>query len=222
MLALDVAASAPSPRKRPTQIALTVPFSDWRIEEASVGSANSSRVAPMAPASGRRVRAAVCVCHVVLRHAGLDPASALLPPPTRPAPSRSNAARSRSASAALASWSARAFSTASGLARSVKFGLARRAARLSRSFSAAARLRQTGLLGLEVDALGQRKSIGRRRRTTICAEPGRRRFGRATAGPSLASRAKRRMHCGQASSIVRSSRAITSANSVQRWPTAEC
>ena len=28
MLALDVAASAPSPRKRPTQMALTVPFSD--------------------------------------------------------------------------------------------------------------------------------------------------------------------------------------------------
>ena len=44
MLALDVAASAFSPRKRPTQIALMVPFSDWRIEETSVGSAKMSRV----------------------------------------------------------------------------------------------------------------------------------------------------------------------------------
>ena len=33
ILALDVAASASSPRKRPTQIALIEPFSDWRIEE---------------------------------------------------------------------------------------------------------------------------------------------------------------------------------------------
>ena len=49
ILALDVAASAFSPRKRPTQIALTVPFSDWMIEEASVGSANLSRVGPMLP-----------------------------------------------------------------------------------------------------------------------------------------------------------------------------
>src|SRR4051812_10189923 len=49
ILALDVAASAPSPRKRPTQIALTVPFSDWRIDEASVGSAKASRVLPIAP-----------------------------------------------------------------------------------------------------------------------------------------------------------------------------
>ena len=44
MLALEVAASASSPRKRPTQMALTVPFSDWRIEQASVGSAKASRV----------------------------------------------------------------------------------------------------------------------------------------------------------------------------------
>src|SRR5436305_15279627 len=49
MLALDVAASALSPRKRPTQMALIVPFSDWRIEDASVGSANASRVGPMLP-----------------------------------------------------------------------------------------------------------------------------------------------------------------------------
>ena len=49
MLALEVAASAPSPRKRPTQMALMVPFSDWRIEEASVGSANLSSVEPMPP-----------------------------------------------------------------------------------------------------------------------------------------------------------------------------
>src|SRR5438445_1729249 len=49
MLALDVAARAPSPRKRPTQIALIVPFSDWRIEEASVGRAKASRVFAIGP-----------------------------------------------------------------------------------------------------------------------------------------------------------------------------
>ena len=67
MLALDVAASAPSPRKRPTQIALIVPFSDWRIEEASVGSANLSRVWPIAPlrevAAPGRSSSCACVCH---------------------------------------------------------------------------------------------------------------------------------------------------------------
>ena len=47
MLALDVAASASSPRKRPTQIALIEPFSDWRIEEPSVGKAKASRVGPI-------------------------------------------------------------------------------------------------------------------------------------------------------------------------------
>jgi hypothetical protein len=35
--------------KRPTQIALTVPFSDWMIELASVGSANLSRVDEIGP-----------------------------------------------------------------------------------------------------------------------------------------------------------------------------
>ena len=49
MLALDVAASAFSPRKRPTQIAFTVPFSDWRIEEMSVGSAKASKVLAIGP-----------------------------------------------------------------------------------------------------------------------------------------------------------------------------
>src|SRR5947209_12816803 len=49
MLALEVAASAPSPRKRPTQIALIVPFSDCRIEEASVGSAKASKVLAIGP-----------------------------------------------------------------------------------------------------------------------------------------------------------------------------
>src|SRR5206468_13120130 len=49
MLALEVAASAPSPRRRPTQIALMVPFSDWRIELASVGSAKASRVLAIGP-----------------------------------------------------------------------------------------------------------------------------------------------------------------------------
>ena len=49
MLALEVAASASSPRKRPTQIALIEPFSDCRIEESSVGSAKASRVGPIGP-----------------------------------------------------------------------------------------------------------------------------------------------------------------------------
>ena len=66
MLALDVAASAPSPRKRPTQIALIVPFSDWRIEEASVGSAKASRVLPIGPCgevAAPRSALCCCVCH---------------------------------------------------------------------------------------------------------------------------------------------------------------
>src|SRR5206468_6158325 len=74
----------------------------------------------------------------LLPEAALRAASGLLPSQEYNHPSRSNAARRRSASAAFASWSARAFSTASGLARSVKLGLASRCARLSRSFSAAA------------------------------------------------------------------------------------
>jgi hypothetical protein len=49
ILALDVAASAPSPRKRPTQIVLIEPFSDWRMLEPSVGSAKASRVEPIEP-----------------------------------------------------------------------------------------------------------------------------------------------------------------------------
>ena len=48
-LALEVDASAFSPRKRPTQIALIEPFSDWMIEETSVGSAKASRVVPIGP-----------------------------------------------------------------------------------------------------------------------------------------------------------------------------
>src|SRR4051794_36819776 len=49
ILALDVAASASSPRKRPTQTALIDPFSDWRIEEPSVGKAKASKVGAIAP-----------------------------------------------------------------------------------------------------------------------------------------------------------------------------
>src|SRR3954469_21433954 len=59
MLALDVAASALSPRKRPTQIALTVPFSDWRIELASVGRAKASRVLAIGPCVRSRPRDAL-------------------------------------------------------------------------------------------------------------------------------------------------------------------
>src|SRR5947209_13590535 len=70
MLALEVAASAPSPRSRPTQIALIVPFSDWRIEEASVGSANASRVLAIGP----------CVRSPRPRGAGRAAASAMLLP----------------------------------------------------------------------------------------------------------------------------------------------
>ena len=49
MLAFEVAASALSPRKRPTQIELIEPFNDWRMFEASVGSANASNVDPIGP-----------------------------------------------------------------------------------------------------------------------------------------------------------------------------
>src|SRR6478672_8174002 len=49
ILALEVAASACSPRKRPTQIALIEPFSDWRIEEMSVGTAKASKALPIGP-----------------------------------------------------------------------------------------------------------------------------------------------------------------------------
>src|SRR5205085_12060099 len=41
--------SSDLPMKRPTQMALIVPFSDWRIEEASVGSAKASRVLAIGP-----------------------------------------------------------------------------------------------------------------------------------------------------------------------------
>jgi hypothetical protein len=49
MFAFEVAASAPSPRKRPTQIALIEPFSDWRMLEPSVGSAKARSVRPICP-----------------------------------------------------------------------------------------------------------------------------------------------------------------------------
>src|SRR4051794_1998015 len=74
MLALEVAANAPSPRKRPTQIALTVPFSDWRIDEASVGNAKASSVLAIGPSvrfprPGLRVPASAIRS---FRHPGLD------------------------------------------------------------------------------------------------------------------------------------------------------
>ena len=49
ILALLVAASASSPRKRPTQIVLIEPLSDCRTFDPSVGSANASSVGAMAP-----------------------------------------------------------------------------------------------------------------------------------------------------------------------------
>src|SRR4051812_5092434 len=49
MLALEVAASASSPRKRPTQTALIDPFRDCRIEEPSVGKAKASKVGAIRP-----------------------------------------------------------------------------------------------------------------------------------------------------------------------------
>ena len=48
-LALAVAVSAASPRKRPTQIELMDPFSDWSTEEPSVGSAKAISVAKIGP-----------------------------------------------------------------------------------------------------------------------------------------------------------------------------
>lgn len=48
-LALAVAASAPSPKNRPTQIELIDPLSDCRMLDASVGSANRMSVRVMGP-----------------------------------------------------------------------------------------------------------------------------------------------------------------------------
>ena len=47
--ALEVAASAPSPRKRPTHTALIEPLSDWRMLPPSVGSANRTSVRVIGP-----------------------------------------------------------------------------------------------------------------------------------------------------------------------------
>jgi len=49
MFALAVAASACAPRKRPTQMALIDPFSDWRMLDANVGMANSSNADAIGP-----------------------------------------------------------------------------------------------------------------------------------------------------------------------------
>ena len=49
VLALAVAATAPSPRKRPTQIVLIEPLSDCRMFDPSVGSANASSVLEIGP-----------------------------------------------------------------------------------------------------------------------------------------------------------------------------
>ncbi len=49
LLALAAAVSAFSPRKRPTQTALTEPLSDWATLPPRIGNANSSRLRPMGP-----------------------------------------------------------------------------------------------------------------------------------------------------------------------------
>ncbi|SOY58763.1 hypothetical protein CBM2585_B10029 [Cupriavidus taiwanensis] len=49
MLALEVAVSAASPRKRPTQTELMEAFSDCRMLLPSTGSENSSKVRPIGP-----------------------------------------------------------------------------------------------------------------------------------------------------------------------------
>jgi hypothetical protein len=49
MLALDVAASASSPSRRPTQIALIEPFSDCSTFPARIGRENISSVGAIAP-----------------------------------------------------------------------------------------------------------------------------------------------------------------------------
>ncbi len=59
MLAFDVAASAASPRKCPTQIVLIDPFSDWRMLLPSVGRAKASRVPVIGPVVRSRWRAIV-------------------------------------------------------------------------------------------------------------------------------------------------------------------
>ena len=49
ILPFAVAASASSPKNRPTQTALIEPFNDWRADDPSVGKANSSIVLAIDP-----------------------------------------------------------------------------------------------------------------------------------------------------------------------------
>ena len=55
LLALAVATSASSPRKRPTQTAFTEPLSDCSTLPARIGSAKTRRVGAMAPSVRSRV-----------------------------------------------------------------------------------------------------------------------------------------------------------------------
>src|SRR3546814_6069006 len=57
LLAFAVAVSASSPRKRPTQIALTEPFSDCRTLPPRIGNANTNSVRPIGPRVRSRVLA---------------------------------------------------------------------------------------------------------------------------------------------------------------------
>src|SRR3546814_17076531 len=57
LLAFAVAVSASSPRKPPTQIALTEPFSDCRTLPPRIGNANTNSVRPIGPRVRSRVLA---------------------------------------------------------------------------------------------------------------------------------------------------------------------
>ena len=172
---------------------------EWRGRQHDRSTPGRARRSASTARLRRRPRSTVEVRPRRDRGGGAEGMIRRLPEPAREAlrrgsclagelPSRASAADSRSASAACASWSARAFSTASGLARSVKDGLASRAARLSRSFSAAA-------TAFDRRARSASRSIAPSSGkaivtppTTICAEPGGT-ASAATGAPSLAMRA---------------------------------
>ena len=216
MLALDVAASASSPRKRPTQMALIVPFSDWRIEEASVGSAKASRVGPIGPASGRRAcrRAAASPSSSQADPAAAQHARTRLPELAEPLQRR---AQPFGLGGLLVMVGAGLLDRL-GLGALGEVRIGERAARLSRSFSAAAtRLRQARLLGVEVDHAFQRegdRSLRRPRSAPRRPPSERRQLDRLELAPAASSVA----HAGRSSAIGRSSSDASSRTSVQLAP----
>ena len=147
MLALEVAASALSPRKRPDpdRVDRAVQRLQDRGDERRQREGEQGAIGRIAPPVRSRI--------------------ARLPPGqrdgaiSRAAPAPRDISRRRDA---FSAWSARAFSTASGLARSTKLGLSRRPASESRSFSAAsAALARRAFSAVDVDHAFERQNEGR-------------------------------------------------------------